>query len=193
MTRQDRIEPKITHLTGQSLGRPVWHILRVLSGSEFRVADRLALAGIHTCFPTETRTWRDGQGRQREREVATVAGFIFAKFRHAPQWHIMRTRRIITGLVCRDTQWGPVPYSATEDDVRLFMRLPTVSEEMEAMRREALRVKPGDHARVLLGRDTELAVIVTDVDGDRVFWECGLLRGETTHERCEKTGVDDAA
>ncbi|WP_425070658.1 transcription termination/antitermination protein NusG [Sagittula sp. S175] len=181
-----RHEPRITALTGHKLDEPVWHILGVMSGQEERQADRLALAGVHTAYPTREVTWRDARGQTVTQVRADVPGWVFAKFRHAPNWHEMRARRIICRLVCKQTQFGPVPYAASEDDVRVFMGLPTVAEEIEAARREALRVKPGDQARVVVGENLSLVVTVRDVIGGRVFWDHGAMKGDTAEARCER-------
>jgi len=185
----ERREPRVTALTGERLFEPLWHILRVASGQEAAKRDRLNLAGVHVCYPTRDVSWRDAQGRTQSRSVADVPGWIFAKFSHAPRWHEMRARRIILGVVCRDTDFGPVPYRATENDVRRWVGIPTVEEELEAERLEALRVRPGDDARVLIGGNLDLAVKVTDVRAGRVFWEIGALKGEASEDRCQRIDV----
>lgn len=181
-----RTEPRISALTGAVLFEPRWHILRVISGREAEIADRLTTAGVHVCYPKREVSWRDAQGRRQTRQVPEVAGYLFAKFRAEPLWRAMWDRSLIIGIVCRETPWGPVPYSATENDVRSFMDLPTVEDEIEAKRREALRVKPGDKARVLVGPMAEMVVMVTAVAGGRVFWEMGVLKGEASDDACER-------
>jgi transcription antitermination factor NusG len=166
-----RQHPPVTRLTRERLTSPVWHILNVFSGQEAKQRDRLNLAGIHIAYPTREVVWRDRQNKTHRKEVPEVAGYLFAKFTHQPNWSELRARRIITGVVSKATEWGPVPYVATEDDVRVFMGMPTVSEQLEAERREALRVHPGDRARVLLGDDVALAVNVVDVIADVIYWE----------------------
>ncbi|OWV44217.1 transcription termination/antitermination NusG family protein [Mameliella alba] len=172
---------------GSLLAVPAWHILRVRSGSERQSADELRHAGVHVCYPTDDRAWRDARGKVVRVKVPSVAGYIFAKFDRAPFWTALRARRIITGMVCRETPWGPVPYRATENDVRRFMGIPTVEEELEAARREELRVRPGDRARVLVGSDLALAVRVTGVSGGMVFWETDTgIKGSTSEDRSER-------
>lgn len=170
---------------GEVLTRPVWHILRVVSGAEAVASDKLRDLGVHCCYPVEDRE-RVDCGKTIRWQVPTVPGYVFAKFSQAPNWSELRRRRMIVGMVCRETPWGPVPYRATEDDVRTFMGLPTVAEEVEAARRAALQVRPGDQARVLVGEDLAMAVTVLSVRDGRVFWEAGTVRGETREDRCER-------
>lgn len=181
-----RIEPRITALTAQRLAAPVWHILRIRSGREATIADRLAIAGIETAYPTRTTTWRDRQDRICERVFAEVPGLIFAKFRARPVWHEFRARNLITGVVWQDRGHGPEPYLATQNDVRRWMGIPTVEEELEAARLEALRVHPGDKARVLVGDDLSLAVTVLEVKDGVVRWESLLGKGSSPEGKCEK-------
>jgi hypothetical protein len=166
-----RQTPILTRLTGARLDEPLWHILRVMSGQESAKRDRLNTAGVHVAYPTRERIWRDAHGRTQRADVPQVAGYLFAKFRHAPAWAELRRQRVITGVVTKPSDWGPVPYIASEDDVRTFLGMPTVAEELEAERREALRVHPGDRALVLLGDDVSLAVNVVEVIADVIHWE----------------------
>lgn len=177
-----------------SLSEPEWYILRVISGREFEAQDRLDGIGVHACFPRKQISRRDGQGRLSKVDVPAVPGYVFAKFWQMPVWSEFRRRRLIIGLVCKDTPFGPVPYRATENDVRTFMGIPTVEEELQAQRREALRVRPGDQARVLVGSDLALVVRVRSIVGGRVFWETDNgIPGCTTETRCERLVPNDAA
>lgn len=178
-------------LTGAPLERAVWHIVRAPSGRERWVQGKLSAEGQHCCFPTEERTRRQG-GKRITYRAAACPGYLMVKFDRRPRWHAMRDRGVILGMVCRDTPWGPVPYAATEDDVRLFMGLPTTVEEIEAARREALRVRPGDRAEVVVGPGLEMVVRVTAVTRGRVFWETDRMHGETADGACRRLVPDDA-
>jgi len=177
-----------------SLSEPEWYILRVPGGREFEAQARLDDIGVHSCFPKKQVSRPDRRGKLSRVDVPAVTGYVFAKFWQMPVWSELRRRRLIIGLVCKETPFGPVPYRATENDVRTFMGIPTVEEEMQAQRREALRVRPGDQARVLVGSDMVLVVRVRDVSGGRVFWETDNgIPGSTAEKRCERLAPNGAA
>lgn len=182
-----RQHPPITRLTGARLDAPRWHILCVMSGTESTKRDRLNLASVHVAYPTREIVQRDKQGRTQTRSIAAVAGYIMAKFTHAPNWQQLREQRIITGIVTKPTDWGPVPYIATQDDVSKFLGMPTEAERLEAAHREAMRVNPGDRAMVLFGADLSLAVNVTSVDEDLILWETPEgIKGRSARESTQK-------
>ena len=175
-----------------SLANPEWYILKVMSGREFESQDRLDAIGTHVCFPKREVQRRDGQGRLSRARVAAVPGYLFVKFWQMPDWSEMRRRRMIIGTVCKDTPFGPVPYRATENDVRMFMGIPTVEEELEAQRREAMKVRPGDEARVMVGDNLSLVVTVRQVSNGRVFWDTDAgIKGDTSEGKCERILSDD--
>lgn len=183
--------PIITRLTLEKLPRPTWHILNVMSGQEAKQRDRLDLAGVHVAYPTREIIWRDKRNKTHRKDVPAVAGYLFAKFTRRPNWSELRERRIIMGVVTKPTEWGPVPYVATEDDVRQFLGMPTVSEQLEADRMEALRVHPGDKARVLIGGDLSLAVNVVQVLADVVYWETPEgMKGKSGRGNTEKMAAE---
>lgn len=177
-------------LTGAPLARSVWHIIRVPSGRERWAQGKLTNEGQHSCYPTEERSRRQG-GKRITYRAAACPGYLMVKFDRRPRWHAMRDRGVILGMVCRETPWGPVPYAATEDDVRVFMGLPTTAEEIEAARREALRVREGDRARVVTC-GLEMIVMVKHVTHGRVFWESGTIHGSAEEASCERIVPDDA-
>lgn len=186
-----RQTPILTRLTGARLDAPRWYILRVMGGQESAKRDRLNLAGVHVAYPTRERVWRDAQGRTQCADVPQVAGYIFAKFSHAPSWTELRRQRVIIGVVTKPSEWGPVPYVASEDDVRTFLGMPTVAEDLEAQRREALRVHPGDRALVLLGDDVSLAVNVVKVLDGVIHWETSEgFKGQSRPGNTEKMAAE---
>ena len=175
----------MTDFLGTTPHPPTWYILQCKGGREKKLAQSMRDANLHACYPIrETFTKRNCKRTIVKR--AQVPGYVFVRFDRLPHWHILKARQLITGVVCRDTQYGPVPYEATTDDVRAFMGLETEAEKLAAARAEAMRVKPGDVARVLLPNEMELAVTVKAVSNGRVFWEAGPIKGDTVEERVVK-------
>lgn len=151
-------------LTGAPLPRPVWYALTVPGGKEAAARDMLGLRGIHAQFPTREVKYRQ-RGKQIVRKFPIITRVIYAQFHDAPNWDVLKQRRLITGVYGYGDRPMPIPY----DVVRAVMGLPTVQEELEAARREMLRVRDGDKATISSG---PLAGFVVNVDEvkDGIAW-----------------------
>jgi len=90
-----------------------WHVARFASGTEWAAARHLHLGpqldGPRAFCPIEKRRWVD-RGRWRERDVATLPGYVFVEFDEYPdyRWHEVAERPGFVAFV-GSQQWPPVP------------------------------------------------------------------------------------
>lgn len=152
-------------LTGREI-EPAWFALTVRSGRERVAQEALRAKGVHSCYPEQERSWRI-RGKTHRRAYPVIAGVVYAKFTAEPHWDVLRYRRIITGVYGRDDR----PIVIPGDVIRAVMGLPTVAEELDAARREMLRVRDGDRARIVTGPLVGLVVDISRVDHGRVWFE----------------------
>ncbi len=158
-------------ITGQPLDTPEWYALRVRGESKAKA--KLEFAEVEVAYPVE-RDIRFKNGQRVERLKPVIPGLIYAKFRAAPMWHVLKERGIITGVVCRDQ----TPIILPPDIIRRVMGLPTEAERLAAAKAELLRVREGDKARILSGPLAGMVVDVRSMRGSRVWWAAGFVKGE---------------
>jgi transcription antitermination factor NusG len=151
-------------LTGDPLDAPEWYALTVHGGKESAARDMLKANGIHAQYPVREVKYRQ-RGKAMIRKLPIITRVIYAQFCRQPQWDVLKARRLITGVY----GIGETPLVIPYDVIRAVMGLPTVEEELEAARREMLRVRDGDKAEITTG---PLAGFVVDVNrvADGVAW-----------------------
>ena len=154
----------VTH--GARLPKAVWHALCVAPGKEAAASKTLKAAGVYSFYPTEDRVYVV-RGEKITRSYPTVTRIIYARFRHAPQWDVMRERKIITGVFCRGTD----PIALPGDVIRIVQGLPTTAERIAAARAELLAIHPGDQAQIASGPMAGFAVDVMQVVDGRAWWQ----------------------
>jgi transcription antitermination factor NusG len=146
---------------------PVWHALIVPPQKELAVREYLRARDIYAFFPSESRT-RHIQGRKITTERPIVTQHVYAQFRQAPQWDVMkRTHRLITGVF----GIGNRPIAIPRDIIRHLQGLTVEAEKLREARAEMLRVRAGDQATITEGPLTGFVVNVEDVRGGEVIWE----------------------
>ena len=178
------IEPK-RGIVGRKLDQPVWHPLRVAPGKEIASVGILKRNGISAFVPTEDRT-RHRNGQKITKTFPTVTQIIYAKFHYAPQWDVMRERRMIAGVFCMGTR----PIILTSDAIRIVRGLPTRAEKLAAVREELLRVNAGERVRLTGGVFEGFEVDVTQVEGRRIWWASVLSSGLPITGEVSRDGVE---
>ena len=169
-------------ITGAPLGKPVWHALVVPPGKEGAARAMLEVHGVHAQYPTrEVKHKR--RGKQIVRKLPVITQVVYAQFKHAPQWDVLKRRRIITGVYGRGDWPIEIPYGV----VRAVMGLPTVAEELARQRAEMARVREGDRATILTGPLEGMVVDIEKVEHGRA-WFSSLtgVKGETSTDRLER-------
>lgn len=152
-------------LTGRPVD-PVWFGLITAPAGEARAANQLKAAGVSVLYPTQERT-RHIRGQKRTFVSPMIPRIVYAQFRYAPNWDVMRDRRVITGVFCR----GDTPIEISADDVHAVMGLPTEAERIAADRIAAAMPRAGEQAELAAGPFAGFRVDVTRVAFGQVWWE----------------------
>lgn len=174
-------------IVGDALPAPRWHALKVAPCQEEKAVTRLAGAGVEATYPKEERH-RFVNGKKVTTKHPAITQIVYAKFRHAPRWHVLKERRIITGVISRDC----CPIILSPDTVSIIMGLPTEAERLAAEREERMRVYPGERVELVNGLMAGFFVDVAHSADGRVFWEyvAGAvpIRGESARADVRKVG-----
>lgn len=160
---------------------PVWHVLLVPPQRERAVRDHLRARDIFAFYPSEKST-RHINGRRVEQERPIVSQHVYAQFRHAPQWDVMkRVQRLISGVMCLAGQ----PVVVHPSVIRHLQGLTVEAQQLAAARAEMIRIRPGDRASITSGPLAGFMVDVVDVAngeaiidlmmGGRVKADIGIL------------------
>lgn len=169
-------------ITGELLSSPVWHALITAPQREAMTAAQLGNAQTEVRYPVVEKV-RHQNGTKRVLEVPVIPRIIYARFRYEPMWDVMKGRRVIAGVFCRDGQ----PIYLTDDDVAKVMGLPTEAERLEAERIEAARPRPGEQARITDGPLRGFFVDVDRVAFGRVWYSTITgLRGDISESKIER-------
>ena len=156
-----QVFPAITRrgiVSGQEIS-PVWHVLIVPPQKERAVREYLRKRDIYAFYPSEATT-RTIKGRKIENERPIVSQHVYAQFKQAPQWDVMKAvHRLITGVMCHAGQ----PIKVHPDVIRHLQGLTVEAQRLKEARAEMLRVRPGDKATIIAGPLAGFAVDVLDV------------------------------
>ncbi len=145
---------------------PVWHCLITAPQRQAATRAYLRARDIYAFYPSETRV-RVQRGKKLETEHPIISGHVYAKFRNAVNWDVLKARRIISGIYCR----GTTPVEIHPDVIRHLQGLTVEAERLEEARREMMRVREGDSARIIAGPLAGLIVDVGQITG-REAWLC---------------------
>lgn len=145
---------------------PTWHALKVPPMRERKTVDYLKERGVHSCYPTRDKVYRL-RGKSIKRQYPIITQIVYAKFRRAPQWDILKARKLITGVF----SYGDRPIVIPKDIIAGVMGLPTEAERLEQARRELMRVREGDKASLIGGPLSGAVVDVTRVSEGRIWFE----------------------
>lgn len=169
-------------IIGPRLAVPVWHALIVPPMKERAAAEMLKQKGVHAFFPERERKYHR-RGKSFVRKFPEITQIVYAKFRHAPNWDVLRQRRLITGVFSR----GDTPINIPSDVIRAVQGLPTVAEELAAARAEMLRVRGGDKATITAGPLSGFMVDVSRVEQGRAWFETMTgIKGEMDTAKLER-------
>ncbi len=125
---------------------PVWHALIVAPQRERKVREYLRARDVYAFFPSEN-IQRTIAGKRRDIERPIVTRIVFAQFRQAPQWDVMKDRDVIQGVYCV----GNVPIEIGATIIKRLQGLTVEAERLREEQAELLRVRPGDRARITSG------------------------------------------
>ena len=145
-------------------GPPTWHCVIVPPQGESKARAYFRQKGLYAFYPSETRT-RHIRGRKVETERPYIPGHLYVQFRKRPQWHILKARRIVSGIFCT----GNAPIIIHPDVIRHLQGLTVEAQRLAEARAEMLRVREGDTATIISGALAGLVVDVGPIRGDEVW------------------------
>jgi len=145
-------------------GPPTWHCVIVPPQCESKARAYFRARDIFAFFPSETRT-RHIRGRKVEIERPYIPGHLYLQFRRRPQWHILKARRMVTGIFCT----GNTPIIIHPDVIRHLQGLTVEAQRLAEARAEMLRVREGDTATIISGALAGLVVDVGPITGDEAW------------------------
>ena len=145
----------------------LWHILTVRTGAEFDVGDELRERQIDPVIPYEMKQWRMANGCNRTSRVALYRGYVFAGFRHIPNWPDIRRVDGVLGYL--GTHETPAVLSdAVIDDLRqVSVEVARANAEFAAKR----IIREGRNARISVGAMKAHQVRVSKIIGNRAIVE----------------------
>lgn len=158
-------EPKRGIVWGPEIA-PVWHALIVPPQKENAVREYLRARDIYAFYPSEKGV-RHIRGKRIEWEKPIVTQHVYAQFRQAPQWDVMkRTHRLITNVY----GVGGTPMPIHRDIIRHLQGLTVEAERLREARAEMLRVRAGDKAVFIEGPLKGFVVNIEDVRGGEAWF-----------------------
>lgn len=167
--------------TGKPIS-PVWHALITAPQFEAKTSSKLEAAGVEVHYPKKTIV-RHIRGNRREYVSPMISQIIYAKFSFAPQWDVMKDRRLITGVFCI----GNEPIRLKPDDINIVMGLPSEAERIEKERIDAERPRVGERAEITKGTFEGFFVDVTKVHSGRVWFDMiNGLKGEVSQQNIRR-------
>jgi len=152
---------------------PVWFALVVPPQKERAVCQYLDRHGVYAFFPSEEKRWRR-KGKVFKRDIPIVSRHVYAQFKQAPQWDVMKEqRRLITGVYAI----GDRPVEIPRDIIRRLQGLTVGARRLEEARAELARVRTGDRATISAGPLAGFLVDVERVSGG-MAWFAFLTGGK---------------
>ena len=171
-------------IVGHELAFPKWHAVFVPPNKERTTTEALKAKGCFAFYPKRTARWFV-RGKKIERDFPQISGMIYAKFKFAPHWHIMRDRRLITGVM----SIGCSPIAFPSEVIRRLQGLPSRSEALRQARAELSSLCKGDTVTMPDGILAGHFVQVSDIGADgTVFWFNDLMKGQSRQGRLVKDG-----
>lgn len=139
---------------------PVWYCLFVPPQKERATREHLRANGVYAFYPSREKRWTV-KGRTYRRELPEVTGYVFAQFKAEPNWFVLKERRrLITGVL-----GGSFPYPIPVDVIKHMQGLTVEAKRLEEARREMLRVREGDKAKITGGPFDGFVVDVRSISG----------------------------
>lgn len=171
-------------IVGEKLEKPVWHTVFVPPNRERRTSEALKAEGCFAFYPQRTSKWFV-RGKKYERKFPQITGMIYVKFNFTPHWHIMRERRLITGVM----SIGARPIAFPSEIIKQLQGLPARNEALRQARSELAAISKGDTAVMGDGPLAGHFVQVSDIRADgTVFWFNDLLKGQSAPGTLSRQG-----
>jgi transcription antitermination factor NusG len=178
-------------IVGEALDEPKWFIFRTAPQAELASIVWLERNGVDHAWCPTTVVWQrlPGHARRKVRRERVIApGYVFARFRRRPIWHVLRERskRKLVGVVSKsvivsDGRSVEVPVAVDHKDI---MRMKHVPERIARIRareiekaRTAAVIRPGDSVDVLDGALEGWTLPVDRIDAGIAYFIVPLFGG----------------
>ena len=159
----DRVLLEAEPITGAAIV-PLWFALRVPMRKDFAAVEFLRKKGMRALAP-EKEVKRRRNGKVWDVKLPSLPGIIYARFEHRPHWHVMRARRLITGVISANGQ----PIVITEAQIAAVKGL---GRALEALEEEKHTIAPGDRVSITKGLfEGHHMVEVTEVRGGMAWMD----------------------
>jgi len=150
---------------------PTWYCLLTPPMKERAAREHLRAQGVYAFYPSREKRWTVA-GRTHRQEFPEVSGYVFALFKYEPQWDIMKEkRRLISGVM----GVNGYPTKFPRDVIRHMQGLTVEAKRLEEAKRELMRVRAGDKAKITQGPLSGFVVDVYQVNGDEAVAESAEL------------------
>lgn len=149
--------------------RPTWYALTVPPNKEKAARETLRAQGVYAFYPSETKRYRNRFSPDKPIKVERpiVSSLVYAMFRHAPQWDVMKEqRRIITGVYSINGS----PIAIPSDVIRHLQGMTVEAERLREAKADLLRIREGDRATIVSGPLAGFAVDVDSVAHGQVWF-----------------------
>jgi transcription antitermination factor NusG len=172
--------------------------MTVLSGQESVAETLFSNAGAldawypHRWRRDPQRKAKPGQSRSRTRtKIADPSGYLFIQVDHVPQWHIIKTRRVVLDVV----KVGDVPRIITEAEIAYMQQQPErVKELADKIKAEQIAArlaripKVGEIVKIVEGTFSGEDGVVDEQWDEYVVLTLGCSKLVTTIDRVERVG-----
>lgn len=144
---------------------PVWHALIVPPQKEKAAKEMLKKRGVFAFYPTREKV-HFRNGKKITNVLPSISQVVYARFSQAPQWDVMKARRLITGMYAINGSPIVIPPAI----IRQVQGLQAAEEELEAAKMELARIKEGDKIRIGVGPFENFCVEVDSTAQGRLWW-----------------------
>lgn len=171
-------------ILGDALGTPIWNAIVVPPMKERATVERLKAKGCFAFFPSLEKS-HIIRGKRIVREYPQITRIIYAKFKHKPNYDVMRARGLIHGVF----SVGDRPINIPSEIVRRLQGLPSRVAALQQAREELQRLIRGDTAQLTEGPLAGHFVQVEGIAPDgRIMWSAAAMRGASSAGMLAKEG-----
>lgn len=159
------LEAPMQIMTGPEI-IPVWYALVVPPQKERAAVEYLRRRDVFAFYPKQEKV-RHQRGKRITREIPIISRIIYARFGQRPQFHALKARRLISGVMAR----GDQPIEIPSDQIRAIQGLSVELERLKAARAAMMQVRVGDRVKIEDGPLAGFLVDVRAIREGRVWWE----------------------
>lgn len=159
----DTVPLEIEPIVGEDI-EPLWFALRIPLRKDFAAVKFLRNKGMRAFAPEKTRKIIRA-GKKFDITVPALPGIVYAHFSQRPHWHVMRARRLITGVY----SYRGEPIVITE---RQISQVKGLGDAIEALEAKRYNINVGDRVSITKGLfEGHHQIEVTEVRGGMAWMD----------------------